>query len=155
MHPNGPSPSQPNPATPHTCSDADLDSAYSYDPQGRVQSYGYGDAGPYHAVNRIGGADRFDYDANGNMTARNKGVAGSEQTLVWDAENRLSEVRDAHGSTLEQDDYDVNGMCVKKTRGATTTYTSFRATSRINPLPHSDRPKYGPRPIPFSISQRH
>ena len=33
-------------------------------------------------------ADRFDYDANGNMTVRNKGLAG-QQTLVWDAQNRL------------------------------------------------------------------
>ena len=45
-------------------------------------SHCYGDAGPYHAVDRIDGSDRFDYDANGNMTMRNKGVAGSEQTLV-------------------------------------------------------------------------
>ena len=68
---------------------------YSYDGANRLtafngQSYGYGDAGPYHAVDRIGGTDRFDYDANGNMTARNKGLAG-QQTLVWDAQNRLYE----------------------------------------------------------------
>ena len=54
------------------------------------QTYGYGDGGPYHAVDRIGGNDRFDYDANGNMTARNKGLA-SQQTLVWDAQNWLYE----------------------------------------------------------------
>ena len=41
-------------------------------------------------MDRIGSADRFDYDANGNMTVRNKGLA-SQQTLVWDAQNRLSE----------------------------------------------------------------
>ena len=70
---------------------------YSYEGANRLttfngQSYGYGDAGPYHAVDRIGGNDRFDYDANGNMTARNKGLASGQQTLVWDAQNRLSEV---------------------------------------------------------------
>ena len=36
------------------------------------------------------------------MTVRNKGVAGSEQTLVWDAENRLAEVQDANGNTQER-----------------------------------------------------
>ena len=75
--------------------------AYSYDGVNRLtafngQTYGYGDAGPYHAVDRFGGADKFDYDANGNMTARNKGLTG-QQTLVWDAQNRLSQVRDSNG----------------------------------------------------------
>ena len=56
------------------------------------QAYGYGDTGPYHAVDRIAGADRFDYDANGNMVVRNKGLT-SQQTLVWDDENRLSQVQ--------------------------------------------------------------
>ena len=74
---------------------------YSYDGANRLtafngQSYGYGDAGPYHAVDRIGNADRFDYDANGNMTTRNKGLA-DQQTLVWNAENRLSEARGSNG----------------------------------------------------------
>ena len=103
---------------------------YSYDGANRLtafngQSYGYGDGGPYHAVDRIGGNDRFDYDANGNMTVRNKGVAGSEQTLVWDAENRLAEVQDANGTMQEQYGYDAGGGRVKKTSGTTTTYTFF------------------------------
>ncbi|MCY4408828.1 MAG: hypothetical protein OXC27_00050, partial [Caldilineaceae bacterium] len=104
--------------------DSDLVS-YTYDGLGRLTkatddtgsrltafnglSYGYGDAGPYHGVDRIGGNDRFDYDANGNMTARNKGVAGSEQRLVRDAENRLAEVQDAGGHTLERYGYDAGG----------------------------------------------
>ena len=102
---------------------------YSYDGANRLtafngQSYGYGDGGPYHAVDRIGGADRFDYDANGNMTERNKGLAG-QQTLVWDAQNRLSEVQDNNGDMLEQYWYDVDGSRVKKVNGSTTTYTFF------------------------------
>ncbi len=102
---------------------------YSYDGANRLtafngQSYGYGDGGPYHAVDRIGGADRFDYDANGNMTVRNKGLTG-QQTLVWDAQNRLSEVRDNNGDMLEQYRYDVDGSRVKKVNGSTTTYTFF------------------------------
>ena len=71
--------------------------SYSYDGASRLsafngQAYGYGDSGPYHAVDRIAGADRFDYDANGNMVKRNKGLS-DQQTLVWDAENRLSQVQ--------------------------------------------------------------
>ena len=102
---------------------------YSYDGANRLtafngQSYGYGDAGPYHAVDRIGNADRFDYDANGNMTKRNKGL-DSQQTLVWNAENRLSEVQDNNGNLIESYWYDIGGARVKKTSGATTTYTFF------------------------------
>ena len=103
---------------------------YSYDGANRLtafngQSYGYGDGGPYHAVDRIGSADRFDYDANGNMTVRNKGLA-SQQTLVWDTQNRLSQVQDNNGDLLEQYWYDAAGARVKKTSGGTTTtYTFF------------------------------
>ena len=102
---------------------------YSYDGANRLtsfngQSYGYGDSGPYHAADRIGNADRFDYDANGNMTVRNKGLAG-QQTLVWDDENRLSQVQNNNGDLLEQYWYDVDGARVKKTSGTTTAYTFF------------------------------
>ncbi len=58
------------------------------------------------------------------MTVRNKGLAG-QQTLVWDAQNRLSQVQDNNGSLLEQYWYDAAGARVKKTSGATTTYTCF------------------------------
>ena len=75
-------------------------------------------------MDRIDSVDRFDYDANGNMTARNKGLAG-QQTLVWDAENRLSEVQDNNGSMLEQYWYALDGGRVKKVSGTTTTYTFF------------------------------
>ena len=86
---------------------------YSYDGANRLtsfngQSYGYGDAGPYHAVDRIGNADRFDYDANGNMTVRDKGLS-DQQTLVWNAENRLSEVQDNNGDMIESYWYDIGG----------------------------------------------
>ena len=49
-----------------------------------------------------------------------------QQTLVWDAENRLSQARDGNGDLLEQYWYDVGGARVKKvTSGTTTTYTFF------------------------------
>ena len=88
------------------------------------QTYNYYDSGPYHAVDRIGDFDRFDYDANGNMVTRNKGLS-SQQTLVWDAENRLSQVQDNNGDLVEQYWYDVDGARVKKVSGTTTTYTFF------------------------------
>ncbi len=102
---------------------------YAYDAASRLasfngQAYGYGDSGPFHAVDRIGNADRFDYDANGNMTVRNKGLSG-QQTLVWDAKNRLSQVLDNNGDLLEQYWYGVKGTRVKKVSGTTTTYTFF------------------------------
>ena len=48
-----------------------------------------------------------------------------QQTIVWDAENRLSQVQDNNGDPLEQYWYAAEGMRVKKTRGNTTTYTFF------------------------------
>ena len=102
---------------------------YSYDGANRLttfngQTYNYYDAGPYHAVDRIGDFDRLDYDANGNMVTRNKGL-DSQQTLVWNAENRLSQVQDNDGDVVERYWYDVGGSRVKKTSGTTTTYTFF------------------------------
>ncbi len=102
---------------------------YSYDAANRLttfngQTYSYYDSGPYHAVDRIDDFDRFDYDANGNMTVRNKGL-DSQQTLVWDAQNRLSQVQDNNGDLLERYWYDVGGGRVKKVSGSTTTYTFF------------------------------
>ena len=102
---------------------------YSYDGANRLtafngQQLGYSDVGPYHAVDRIGNADRFDYDANGNMTKRNKGLT-DQQTLVWNAENRLSEVQDNNGNLIESYWYDIGGSRVKKTSGNTTSYTFF------------------------------
>ena len=88
------------------------------------QSYGYGDSGPFHAVDRIGGSDRFDYNANGNMVKRNKGLAG-QQSFVWDAQNRLSQVQDNNGNLVERYWYGGEGMRVKKMSGTTTTYTFF------------------------------
>ena len=122
---------------------------YSYDAANRLtsfngQTYNYYDAGPYHAVDRIGDFDRFDYDTNGNMTKRNKGLA-SQQTLVWDAENRLSQVQDNNGDMVEQYWYDVGGARVKKVSGSTTTYTFFghyeeEVTNGVPTRAHSSRP---------------
>ncbi len=58
------------------------------------------------------------------MTTRNKELAG-QQTLVWDDENRLSQVQDNNGDLLEQYWYDLDGARVKKVSGTTTTYTFF------------------------------
>ena len=104
--------------------------AYAYDGASRLisfngQAYGYGDSGPFHAVDKIGNADRFDYDANGNMTVRNKGLS-SQQTLVWDDENRMSQVQDNQGDLLEQYWYDVDGA-----------RASRRSTEAPRPTPSS------------------
>ena len=49
------------------------DRTYAYDGASRLtscngQSYGYGGSGPYHAVGRIGNADRFDSEAVWTLT---------------------------------------------------------------------------------------
>jgi RHS repeat-associated protein/uncharacterized repeat protein (TIGR01451 family) len=66
---------------------------FSYDSAGRLTSFAgltyTPDSGHPHAVDLVNGVDRYDYDANGNQTTRNKGVANQEQVLTWDSENRL------------------------------------------------------------------
>ncbi|RIK26338.1 MAG: hypothetical protein DCC55_40040, partial [Chloroflexi bacterium] len=94
--------------------------SYSYDSAGRITSYegvshGYA-AAPGHGVNTVGGADRFDYDANGNVTLRNKGLS-TQQTLTWSHENRLASLT-ATGIN-ESYLYDDAGIRVKKVSGST------------------------------------
>ena len=59
---------------------------YSYDAANRLTSfngqvYNYYDSGPYHAVDRIGDFDRFDYDANGNMVEAQQGAERASRRL--------------------------------------------------------------------------
>ena len=68
------------------------------------------------AANCIDSACRFDYNANGNTAARNKGLP-SWHTLVWDAENYLSHKQESQGILVEQYWYGVGGAHVKKTGG--------------------------------------
>ena len=101
---------------------------FSYWQSGRFNSfngasYGYANT-PYHAVDTIGGVDRYDYDANGNMTVRNKGLS-IRQTFEWNAENRLQTVKNNSGATIESYVYDVDGNRIKKTSGSVVTRTFF------------------------------
>ena len=64
----------------------------------------------------IDSAGRFDYNASGNMAARNRGLP-NWRTLVWDAENHLSHRQDSQGILVEQYGYGVGGAGVKKTSG--------------------------------------
>ncbi|MBP7963694.1 MAG: RHS repeat-associated core domain-containing protein [Caldilineaceae bacterium] len=110
-----------------------LTSAYSqnftYDQAGRItnfasKSYTYAST-PYHAVDKVNSADRYDYDANGNMTVRNKGLGTQQQTLVWNDANRLSQVKNNSGAVIESYTYDVDGNRIKEVAGTKTTRTFF------------------------------
>jgi len=67
--------------------------SFAYDAAGRLVNFAglvyTPDSLHPHAVDRVNGADRYDYDANGNQVMRQKGVANQEQVLAYDAENRL------------------------------------------------------------------
>ena len=107
---------------------------FSWQPWGSLASLGgatYGSAaGRPHAVDLVNGVDRYDYDANGHMVVRSKGVSGQEQALQWDANNRLAQVVSSSGVT-ETYLYDESGQRVRKqaayssTVGDTVTYVSF------------------------------
>ena len=66
-----------------------------------------------HAVIGVGTAT-YDYDANGNMTTR------GDQTLEWDAMNRLSRVLEG-GVPIATFTYDGNGQRIKREEGGETT----------------------------------
>ncbi len=105
-----------------------------------------------HGVSRVSGIDRYEYDGNGNVTVRNKGLS-SRQTLVWNPENRLSSVEDLSGDMIERYLYDDTGARVRKERGNTTWYYPFphyevkvvSATTQPTPSPTNTLP---PTPVP-------
>ena len=67
-----------------------------------------------HAVQQAG-SSAYSYDCNGNMTGRT--VGGVTYTLVYDAENRLQQVK--QGSTvLASYTYDADGNRVKAVIGS-------------------------------------
>ncbi|MBK8050285.1 MAG: RHS repeat protein [Anaerolineales bacterium] len=97
--------------------------SYAYDSAGRMLLFEGGsnftfDSVHPHAVNTVNGVDRYDYDANGNLIRRNKGLAAS-QVLTWTADNRLATVQ---SSTLtERYAYAPDGERIwKETNGAVT-----------------------------------
>jgi RHS repeat-associated protein len=68
-----------------------------------------------HAVTHLNDAQKYTYDANGNMVTRN---AGSNYTLTYDQENRLVGVSGAATASFL---YDADGQRVKGTAGGVTT----------------------------------
>ncbi|MBB1242228.1 RHS repeat protein [Streptomyces durbertensis] len=92
-----------------------------------VRTYDYkgADGGPT-ALNEVrtsgpaSGTDTFRYDAAGNTVGRQ--VGSREQTLSWDAENLLSEVREKNGATTRYT-YDAEGeRLLRKDSTGTTLY---------------------------------
>jgi RHS repeat-associated protein len=76
-------------------------------------------------VNTVNGADRYDYDANGNVTVRNKGLS-TQQSLTWSDENRLVSVTGSGANLPEWSLYDPDGQRVKKINNSTiATYYPF------------------------------
>ena len=97
---------------------------YSYDSAGRLTGYeglGYTyDSTHMHAVDQVNGIDRYDYDANGNMLIRNKGLS-SQQSLTWNHENQLAMISGG-GLPTESYLYDADGSRIIKTSNGVSTY---------------------------------
>ncbi|MFZ1597000.1 MAG: hypothetical protein WAW26_14175, partial [Anaerolineae bacterium] len=71
-----------------------------------------------HAVQQAGSSNVYSYDCNGNMTGRT--VGGVTYTLVYDAENRVQQVK--QGSTvLAGYTHDADGNRVKADFGSSVT----------------------------------
>ena len=97
---------------------------YSYDSQGNLDvknglDLEYEDANHVHAVTHIGSTQKYWYDQNGNQVTR---IVGADTyTLVYDAENRMIEVK-KNDVTMAQFDYNGDGQRVKSIVNAETIY---------------------------------
>ena len=103
---------------------SDLPINYTYHPDtGNLASnagvsYTYGDSAHKHAVTGTSNGNSYGYDANGNQTTRT--VSGQTYTLLFDAENRLVQIK--KGSNVQATyTYDGDGNRVKAEVGSTTT----------------------------------
>ncbi|MFZ1475780.1 MAG: hypothetical protein WAV79_22900 [Anaerolineae bacterium] len=82
-----------------------------------------------HAVQQAGSSNVYSYNCNGNMTGRT--VGGETYSLVYDAENRLQQVK--QGSTvLASYTYDADGNRVKAVMGSSTTGGFLPRIARID-----------------------
>jgi len=94
---------------------------YEYNPAGNLTQFegtlvAYNDAAHRHAATHVGGAQRYWYDANGDVITRT--VSGVTLTLAYDAENRLISVG---GTVTEAHTYDGDGVRVKAVVSGTTS----------------------------------
>jgi RHS repeat-associated protein len=89
----------------------------------------YNDAAHVHAVTSLSNGNTYQYDANGNQTTR---VIGSDTyTMIYDAENRLIEVK-KNSVSMATFVFDGDGRRVKSVVNGTTTY--FAGGHYIIPL---------------------
>ena len=99
-----------------------VNEGYSYDAQGNLDvknglDLNYNDASHKHAVTHIGSTQKYWYDQNGNQIAR---IVGADTfTLIYDAENRLVEVK-KNNVTIAQFVFDGDGKRVKSVIGSET-----------------------------------
>jgi RHS repeat-associated protein len=83
-----------------------------------------------HAASALSTGERYQYDANGNMTQRLEG--GVTYTQTFDAENRLSTVTTITGTTTFK--YDGDGTLVQRVRpdGTSTVYVGGSYEVELN-----------------------
>ncbi len=99
---------------------------YAYNPDtGNLSSnagvsYTYGDSAHKHAVTSTSNGNSYGYDQNGNQTTRT--VGGITYTLIYDAENRLVQIKRGN-DVLATYYYDGDGNRIRTEVGSTiTTY---------------------------------
>ncbi len=97
---------------------------YSYDTQGNLDvknglDLKYEDVNHVHAVTHIGSTQKYWYDQNGNQVTR---IVGADTyTQVYDAENRMTEVK-KNNVTMARFDYNGDGQRVKSIVNGETVY---------------------------------
>jgi len=126
---------------PAGATDDDTTATSSYPNAGATNTAGAsaaGGTGPHllGQVTRTGpdaGVDDYGYDGSGNTTSR-KLAAGNNETLTWDAENRLASVADSCTDTTTAYRYDANGnqLIRRDTGGANAGVTLYLGSDEIH-----------------------
>jgi RHS repeat-associated protein len=124
--------------------DDDSTATSSFPSAGTVNTAGAattGGTGPHllSQVTRTGpdaGTDSYGYDGSGNTTSR-KLAAGNNETLTWDAENRLASVTDTCNDSTATYLYDANGnrLIRRDSGGADDGVTLYLGPDEIHLTP--------------------
>ena len=88
----------------------------------------------YDANNQLASADNlsYTYDANGNTLSQTDSLnAANTRNYVYDADNRLTEVRDRNNTLIAVYRYDPFGRRLSKDTGNTKTYFFYNAEGLI------------------------
>lgn len=97
---------------------ADVTHTYDYPATGQAQPHAVQQVTAQNGLGRTTATDTYQYDAEGNTTTRD--VAGDQQTLTWDDQDKLTQVNDTKTGTTGYV-YDADGNLIERRDPTATT----------------------------------